>query len=142
MSDDAVQVAVNRPIVASETRDGEAIVMHHGTGTFFDADGSGGFLWEMIERGNTVAGLSAALADAYRLPLDVATEATTSFLADLRRHDLVVHGGTAPFDGYIPVPTGSFSKPELRVHTDLADMLLLDPIHDVDEAGWPIAAGG
>ena len=115
-------------------------MMHHGTGTFFDTDGSGGYLWEMIESGSTAAGLSAALADAYSLAPNVATDAVEAFLAELRRHDLVVEGGSTT-GGNAPVPTGGYSSPELRVHTDLADMLLLDPIHDVDEAGWPIAAG-
>ncbi|MEG3152330.1 PqqD family protein [Sphingomonas sp. ZT3P38] len=138
--DEPVAIVVNRPIVASETRDGEAIMMHHGTGTFFDTDGSGGYLWEIIESGSTAAGLSTALADAYNLAPDVATDAVEAFLAELRRHDLVVEGGSTT-GGNAPVPTGVYSAPELRVHTDLADMLLLDPIHDVDEAGWPIAAG-
>jgi hypothetical protein len=28
--------------------------------------------------------------------------------------------------------------PLLRKYTDMRDLLLLDPIHDVDEQGWPV----
>jgi hypothetical protein len=28
----------------------------------------------------------------------------------------------------------------LGVHPDMQDLLLLDPIHDVDEVGWPTPA--
>ena len=32
-----------------------------------------------------------------------------------------------------------FETPRLRVYSELADLLRLDPIHDVDAAGWPVA---
>ena len=33
---------------------------------------------------------------------------------------------------------GGFDEPVLHKYEDMKDMLLLDPIHDVDdEAGWP-----
>jgi hypothetical protein len=31
-----------------------------------------------------------------------------------------------------------YAKPELQVYSDMKDLLLLDPIHDVSEEGWPI----
>ena len=30
-----------------------------------------------------------------------------------------------------------FEAPVLYTYTDMAELLLLDPIHDVDETGWP-----
>jgi hypothetical protein len=35
---------------------------------------------------------------------------------------------------YIRTP---FMPPELEVFTDMKDLLLLDPIHAIGEAGWP-----
>jgi hypothetical protein len=32
---------------------------------------------------------------------------------------------------------GSWSSPVLSIYDDMQDLLLLDPIHDVDESGWP-----
>ena len=32
-----------------------------------------------------------------------------------------------------------FEAPALQVYTDMEDLLLLDPIHEVDEMGWPSA---
>jgi hypothetical protein len=31
----------------------------------------------------------------------------------------------------------AFVAPVLHKHTDMQDLLLLDPIHEVDETGWP-----
>lgn len=33
-----------------------------------------------------------------------------------------------------------YQPPQVEAFNDLQDILLLDPIHDVDEAGWPMAA--
>lgn len=148
MGDDVVTIGVNAPLVVSETRDGEAIVMHHGTGTFFDADGSGAFIWQMIERGTTEAAAADAVRTAYGIDNGTAALAVADFLALLRQHDLVTIGETGDSgtsigaDAVDVAAAGPFTPPALRVHTDLADMLLLDPIHDVDEAGWPLAANG
>jgi hypothetical protein len=32
---------------------------------------------------------------------------------------------------------GKFEAPVLQKYTDMQDLLLLDPIHDTDETGWP-----
>ena len=33
---------------------------------------------------------------------------------------------------------GLFTTPTLEIFSDMQDILLLDPVHDVDERGWPI----
>ncbi len=131
-------IAPNAPLVVSETIDGEAIIMHHGTGEYFDATGSGALIWEAIEHNATPAAIAAQLASTYGLDPDHAAASTGAFLALLDQHGL-----TRPVDGVghpLPPPAPPclpFAEPVLGVHTDLADMLLLDPIHDVDAAGWP-----
>ncbi len=32
-----------------------------------------------------------------------------------------------------------YAPPALETYTDMQELLLLDPIHDVDETGWPAA---
>jgi hypothetical protein len=31
-----------------------------------------------------------------------------------------------------------FTSPELDVYSDMQEILLLDPVHDVNKEGWPI----
>ena len=38
--------------------------------------------------------------------------------------------------GDVPA-AGPWSPPSIAVFSDMQDLFLLDPIHDVDEAGWP-----
>ncbi|MCP4686880.1 MAG: PqqD family protein, partial [Desulfobacterales bacterium] len=42
-----------------------------------------------------------------------------------------------PADPPAPV-AAEFSPPALRKFTDMEELLLLDPIHEVNDAGWPI----
>jgi hypothetical protein len=36
----------------------------------------------------------------------------------------------------LPEPSG-FEPPVLEKFTDMQDLILLDPVHEVDERGWP-----
>lgn len=142
MSDPGGLVVIfpNAPLVVSETVDGEAIIMHHGSGHYFDTSASGAVLWQAIEGGATRAGLVLRLTTAFEVDGDAATAAVDEFVATLSAHDLIRE---APGTGATRLePVGlrqAFAAPVLGVHADLADMLLLDPIHDVDESGWPAA---
>jgi hypothetical protein len=37
----------------------------------------------------------------------------------------------------MPMLPGAFQPPTLESYNDMQDLLLLDPIHDVDDMGWP-----
>ncbi len=40
-------------------------------------------------------------------------------------------------ESYSPPAKTAFVTPELTRYTDIEDMLILDPIHEVDASGWP-----
>ena len=132
---------VNTPAVASEVIDGEAVIMNLQSGMYFSTRGSGGVVWTWLERGLSDVTIAAALAQAHRVSVELVTGAIAGFIAELEVHDLI-RPRSAPanplghFDGL--AETGPFEPPVLEVFNDMQDLLLLDPIHDVDEAvGWP-----
>jgi len=115
--------------------------MHHGSGRYFDITGSGALIWQCIEQEASAAQIAAHFAASYNLPAENAAKIVTDFIAELRAHDLVRAQASAT-EKELPPATlvaGTFNPPVLGAHDDLADMLLLDPIHDVDEGGWPAA---
>ena len=135
----SVALIVNAPLVVSETIDGEAVIMHHGSGRYFDIAGSGALIWQGIEQGASIAGIAAHLAAGHGLAADEAGAMVADFVHTLASHDLVRADVTRTVAA-LPAPEtpgGPLVAPVLGVHDDLADMLLLDPIHDVDEVGWP-----
>jgi hypothetical protein len=37
----------------------------------------------------------------------------------------------------LPTAHAPYKAPALAVHEDMQDLITLDPIHDVDQVGWP-----
>jgi coenzyme PQQ synthesis protein D (PqqD) len=137
---------LNSPNVIAETIDGEAILVDLRTGSYFSIQGSGSILWEAIAAGASVERVASELASAYSLDLAAAQEAVSSFCAELDREGLIVsRDGAADSTSEPPVDLASgaggqvFAPPTVEKYTDMKDLVLLDPVHEVDERGWPHA---
>ena len=126
---------VNKPEVVDESVDGEVLIVHLGTGNYYSARGSGEAIWQMFAGGATVGEVVGAINGG--APASEASAAVERFLGTLQEEELLrPRSAEAP-----PVaeaqPLAAFSEPLLEKYTDMQELLLLDPIHDVDEAGWP-----
>jgi hypothetical protein len=131
----------NRPRVVDETIDGEALLMDMVSGSYFGCDGPSAVAWAALSGGHTVDELAAALAD--RLDVDVETVRADGarFLEALVAAQLVVADPDAGVPAIEPLGLDELQGPYVALaideHRDLADLLLLDPVHDVSEEGWP-----
>ena len=133
---------VNSPAVASEVIDGEAVIMNLKSGVYFSTRQVGSLLWSWVEQGASVSAMVHALAGTSDAKPEVVEQTVQRFIAELLEHDLIrelAPDAPVPLLGAPPLPAGTvFAVPVLEVYNDMQDLLLLDPIHDVDEAvGWP-----
>jgi hypothetical protein len=136
-----VFLCVNAPMVVGETIENESIILHHGTGQYFSTRNTGALIWDGLERGLDVAAISSRLQTACGITGPLAAETVLAFIEVLRAHDLIKDGPGAESTGLLASPAPmAFEAPTLEVHDDLADMLLLDPIHEVTDDGWPNAS--
>jgi len=132
---------VRKPEVVADVIDGEAVIMNLKTGRYFNSEGTGSECWDALASGLTIDQIVDQLAAKYAADRATIASAVESFVQDLVTHDLVAPGDTPP-----PVlaarassaPPAPFHAPVLNVYSDMQDLLLLDPIHDVDLAGWPM----
>ena len=135
---------INHSAVASDIVNGEAIMMHHPSGDYFSTEGVGAVIWRWIGEARSHDQILQALEAGFPRSGGIAT-ALEAFLAELSEHDLIrqipLGDGEAP-GVPLPRPTefaGEFAPPTLNVYTDMRDVLLLDPIHEVnDVSGWPV----
>jgi hypothetical protein len=137
------RIKVNAPQVVGEVIDGEAVIVNLTSGAYYSLAGAGGVVWSCIERRASVSEVVRAVkarftGDGAAIEADV-----LRLIAELQDQGLVVPaaaGGeamaaVAPDEpGAGPTP---YEPPSLRRYDDMQDLLLLDPIHDVDEMGWP-----
>jgi Coenzyme PQQ synthesis protein D (PqqD) len=129
----------NSPYVISETIQGETIIIHLTTGTYYSLQGSGAEVWDAIVGGATAAEIAADLSARYGVVAAEAETTVVSLLDDLQAEDLVAAGDAAARE---TAPTtepaaGPFVAPTLAKYTDMQDLVLLDPVHEVGDAGWP-----
>lgn len=134
------------PRVINETIDGEAVMINLASGNYYILDPVGAEIWTYIERAASVAEIVEGLGAAYDAPSAEIETAIGGLLTELQNEDLVVpaDGGNGAARTTTPAPSGDrkpFSTPKLEKFTDMQDLILIDPVHQVDEAGWPHAKG-
>ena len=137
---------INSPPVIHQTLDGEVIVVNLDTGTYYSLVGTGAAIWDAVERGASVAEAVEETLERYDAPRPVVEPAVTRFVERLLEEALLVAAnGDGPAAAAPAEPNGaaqgSFAEPRLDKYTDMQELLLLDPIHEVDERGWPNSLG-
>ena len=130
---------VNTTHVVSEVfEDGEAAIIDLRSGAYFSLDPVGALLWPLIVGGATLDAL-VDRAHATTEGGDDVASGIERFVADLVAEGLVEEVGDV--DGAVPVTSNGgripFTVPEIQRFDDLQELLLLDPIHDVSDQGWP-----
>jgi hypothetical protein len=128
----------------SEVLDGEAVIIDLASGRYHGTPGVGATVWQAISAGHSLEGIVAEVARRHAGLPDDAVSQIRRFIEQLVAAGLVVEdsGGNTPASiSEAPVPAATpWSAPVLESHDDLADLLLLDPVHEVTEEGWPHAA--
>jgi hypothetical protein len=137
------QYRPNRPRIVDETIDGEALIIDMVNGAYFSCVGASAVAWTALSSGATVDEIADLLAAAYRVPTADARRDVEQFVAALLDDMLLVAPAepTPPPAERPPIVLGAlggaYEPPRLEKYTDLADLILLDPVHDVSVAGWP-----
>lgn len=124
--------------VVVETFVDEAVALHLGTGRYYSINMSGAEILDLIGTGNDLDGVVAYIATRYGTDRHVVDGPVADFVGQLLEEGLI--RSTAGASASLPEgPRSSepFAAPTISVYTDMEDLLLLDPVHDVDETGWP-----
>jgi Coenzyme PQQ synthesis protein D (PqqD) len=131
---------INRPKVISEAFEDEVVAVNFDTGSYYGMRTTALIIWNLLEQGASTQTLTRRMTSLYHGDQQAIGEEVSQFLEQLRTHNLIAEVSTAPSDtGPEPVADhrGPWEPPVLSVYEDMKDLLLLDPIHDVDEQGWP-----
>jgi Coenzyme PQQ synthesis protein D (PqqD) len=139
MVDPNVPLRVASANIHSKIFDDEVVVLDMRSGAYFSLRGSGVDVWELVEANASVARISETLADRYDAPPAEIAKAAEAVLEELAEAGLIVSDPSVQADGAPGQAEAKspFPAPEIERFTDMQELLLLDPIHEVDEAGWP-----
>ena len=150
---------VNEPLVVHDTIEDEVLVIRNDTGAYYSMLGPAADVWACIRAGLDEVAMVEVLASRYDAGADDLAASLTAFVgelleAQLIRASVVASAASASAAGSVAVadwagdvpgalePRAPFTAPQLEVYTDMADLLLFDPIHEVTPEGWPHVVDG
>jgi hypothetical protein len=136
----SVRFQVVFPPYAHQDINGVIVIVNVETGVYLSLRDTGAAIFNRLADGAAAGEISAELAARH-------SDGDGEIAAHVERlvGELASEGVIAPADGLTPAPAPVFDgeptpfvAPVLERFTDMKDLLLLDPIHEVADAGWPI----
>lgn len=101
----------------------------------FLLSGLGPWIWNRFSGGADCAAVIEAVTAAFGEP---AASETSAFLDSMVASQMLVPAEDARAEP-TPLPE-SFKAPAMEIFEDISEIIMMDPIHEVDpSAGWPIA---
>jgi hypothetical protein len=138
----AARYRVNQAKVVHEVFEDEVLVVNLDSGIYYSLLGPSARVWLCIQAGASLAETIRALSEAYEGDTALMVTALESFIHELVDENLVLPADEATGTSALPIASGSrkpFEPLLLQKFTDMQELLLLDPVHDVEDAGWPLA---
>jgi hypothetical protein len=127
---------INTPQIAAENLDNEVMAINFEDGLYFSLRGSAAAIWLLLEAHHETQAIVAALESR----LEAAARLVPAFVAELEQFGLIRHSNAAPKAVDIS-QFAALEPPVLEKFDDMQAMLLLDPIHEVEQKqGWPFAS--
>ena len=131
---------LNAPSVVAEELDGEVIAIDMSSGVYYSMSGWSAWVWSALTAGATPAEVASILSEHTPDKSGSGSSAVEAFLEKLRSEGLLTERDDERPSDPLPGTPPHTDAVELRVerYTDMEDLILLDPVHDVDTAsGWP-----
>jgi hypothetical protein len=127
---------LNAPDVIQDTIDGEVLIVHTRTGCYYSLSGSGTQIGEALLTGCPVEDIASLFTGNGQ---HAVMQQVEDFVHALLHAQHICAEDRAPAEAPATRPATEFTTPQLRKFTDMQELLLVDPIHEVNpQQGWPI----
>lgn len=137
---------VNSPHIVFDVIEGEVILINLKNGNYYNIEKNGAVVWEIIHKGCDVEDFVRIVSDKFSLNYPQVQKDMEVFISSLAMETLIVPFEDAENDSLhdaeilrlVEERLEEYSPPVLNKYSDMRDALMLDPIHEVDERGWPV----
>ncbi len=140
------QFQINQPNIVHQNIEGEVVIINLNTGDYYSLLNVGVRIWNLLENTTTVDYIVNTLNKEYLSNGININDEVTRFVDELKNDSLVTSSEINNDDQSSPDENSTddknidklpFERPTLQKFTDMQELLLIDPIHEVDEMGWP-----
>ena len=135
---------VNSPSVINETIEGESVIINLELGFYYSLEGAGAEIWDLLLKQIPVSEIIDIVKHKYNAHPDEISTSVNGLVNELIEEKLIVAVDNEAGKNVSKIIESDhnvlkieFVTPKLHKFSDMQDLLLLDPIHEVDEAGWP-----
>lgn len=129
---------VDEPDVVFQLFPDEVVIINLREGTYYTTSGIGADIFGMIAAKASLDQIQELIEARWS---DVPRACVPDFMRRLFREHILTNvepeGSTAAEAFPVRDPKLPYAEPVLETHTDMQELLLLDPVHDVTEQGWP-----
>lgn len=127
--------------IVSERFEDEAIIINLIAGNYYSLRGISFYAWSCLEAGMPSEVIQKELHHLYPSENGNLDKSFSDFISRLEKENLIKESESIAKD-FTPVSTEGLPKEfqplSIEMFTDMQDLLLLDPIHEVEEEkGWP-----
>jgi hypothetical protein len=138
---------INKPNVVYERFDGETVIVDFNSGSYYSLTDVADEIWTLIEQEMGLEQMSLFVSSHYDADSENIQKCLDKFLNELKKENLIVENNSQRLKEMPEADKKEngkkvFKEPVLNKYDDMQEMLLLDPIHDVDETGWPNKSSG
>ena len=141
----AARYRLSSPNIVHEAFEDEIVVVSLDSGLYFHLEGTAATCWQLALAGRSLDQMVDSMLVTFEADRDHVESTLSTFFADLVSEGLIVPDddldSTEAATSQSVVPDGStqlsFLAPVVGKYKDLRHLLLIDPVHMVNNDGWP-----
>jgi hypothetical protein len=119
----------------------EVIVINVASGSYFSGSGTAADVWTLLTQGASLDEAARLLATTFNAPDETVRRDIEACAVFLVERGLLQTTDTPAPKTEFALPNGErlvWRAPEFDEYTDMWELIKLDPIHEVEETGWPV----
>ena len=133
---------INSTKVVFERFDDETVLINLESGNYYGLMDAARVILELISAGADNKSIVDYLSDIYSVAKQVIEKDVLDFIQLLLSEELIEskQDNLDVFDYKsfnLDFPLQTYKPPTMEIYSDMQDLILLDPIHDVSDQGWP-----
>jgi hypothetical protein len=141
------QYRCNDPDVIYEIYDDEVVVLNFSNGNYYSLKNSAKSVWILIVRGVSLSEIQKHFTGNSNSHKAEIEKNISDFFVSLIEEELIVESDSKTLkkfdtgqktDVMLDVNAKDFPHPILEKFNEMQELLLLDPIHEVSNMGWPL----
>lgn len=133
-----MRYVINSPMVITDDMDGEIIILNTESGKYFSTEKTGAIIWEMFSNCYTINEVTSSFSNLFPTKGKEIKNDIDALLLQLKNEGLLKVSNVEKPQKAIDLNIfKEYNTPSIIAYSDMEKLLLMDPVHEVENMGWP-----